>query len=182
VLRRGERRGRGAERAAAGQRPPVAIPYTLHTARAQVAKADADRHRKLVQALAADVAGLRAGSAAELVEFARDADARLAVVVADEAAVLAQFPAFPKARAPRAAPASGRPPAVHVAAAAAPGRLQSRSRVCQARAHSFACVLLYMSSWRSDGQLAARVVGLAAVRTHKGASHKAGDCPVAGAL
>ena len=62
----------------------------------QEAKAHADRHRKLMQALAADVAAARPASAAELVEFVRDADARLAVVVADEAAVVAQFPAFPK--------------------------------------------------------------------------------------
>ena len=63
----------------------------------QVAKAHADRHRKLVQALAADVSAAQLASAGELVEFVRDADARLAVVVADEDAVIAQFPAFPKA-------------------------------------------------------------------------------------
>lgn len=63
----------------------------------QMAKADADRHRKLIQKLAADVAAMQATTTAELVEFVRNADARLAVVVADEAAVVAQFSSFPKA-------------------------------------------------------------------------------------
>ncbi|KAK9827595.1 hypothetical protein WJX81_002104 [Elliptochloris bilobata] len=64
----------------------------------EVAKAHANRHRKLVQALAAETAALQPASAGELLEFVRDADTRLAVVVADEAAVIAQFPSFPKAR------------------------------------------------------------------------------------
>jgi len=128
-----------------------------------------------VQALAADVAGLRAGAAAELVEFVRDADAHLAVVVADEAAVLAQFPAFPKARAARAAPRLGARLLMRVAAAAAPRRPQSRSRGCQTRAHCSACVLC-LSSWRGEGWLAASSWGckaclLAMARATKRGSH-----------
>lgn len=65
----------------------------------QVAKAEADRNRKLICALADDVVSWQRPSAAELLDFVAIADARLAVVLSEEAAVLAQFPSFPKARA-----------------------------------------------------------------------------------
>jgi RecJ-like exonuclease len=62
----------------------------------QLVKADAERHRSLVTALAKDISGFVAPNMAALVEYVNDTSARLGVIMSDETAVLAHFPTWPQ--------------------------------------------------------------------------------------
>ena len=64
---------------------------------AQVAMAQAESHAALVSGLATRIAAFQSGDMGAAAEYVRDAEAQLALTMADETAVLAAFPAWPRA-------------------------------------------------------------------------------------
>jgi len=64
----------------------------------QLAKLDAEKHAVLVNGVAKDISAFQAQEMPSLVEYVRNTSACLGVIMTDEAAVLSQFPTWPKVR------------------------------------------------------------------------------------
>ncbi len=62
----------------------------------QLVKSDAERHASLITSLSKAISDFTAPDMTTLVEYVRDTSARLGVIMANEAAVLEQFPTWPQ--------------------------------------------------------------------------------------
>jgi hypothetical protein len=62
----------------------------------QLVKADAERHASLISSLSKEISSFSAPDMPTLVEYVRDTNARLGIIMANEAAVLEQFPTWPQ--------------------------------------------------------------------------------------
>lgn len=62
----------------------------------QLVKADAARYASLITSLSKDISDFTAPNMTALVEYVQDTRARLGVIMADETAVLAEFPTWPQ--------------------------------------------------------------------------------------
>ncbi len=62
----------------------------------QLVKTDAARYTSLITSLSKDISDFTAPNMTTLVEYVQDTRARLGVIMADETAVLAEFPTWPQ--------------------------------------------------------------------------------------